>query len=72
MKRRTATVWKENANDDGYSYWGTVTQSAKSGNTITFDPDLDAFDTSKLHFSTGVVQEAVNQNGKYFRRLYAF
>jgi len=57
--------WKENANDDGYSYWGTVTQSAKSGNTITFDPDLDAFDTSKLHFSTGVVQEAVNQNGKY-------
>ena len=68
--------WKENANDDGYSYWGTVTQSAKSGDTITFDPDLDVFDTSKIDFSTGVVQEAVDSNGKYSsiptRREYEF
>lgn len=57
--------WKENANDTGYSYWGTVTQNAQSGDTITFDPDNPVFNTANLDFSSDVVQEAVNKNGKY-------
>ena len=57
--------WKENANDDGYSYWGTVTQNANSGDVITFDPNASAFDISQLPFSSKKVQEAVAQNGKY-------
>ena len=57
--------WKENANDNGYSYWGTVTQTAQSGDTITFDPDNPVFNTAYLDFSSDVVQEAVNKNGKY-------
>ncbi|MBQ3138366.1 MAG: InlB B-repeat-containing protein [Ruminococcus sp.] len=52
--------WKENANDTGYSYWGTVTQTAQSGDTITFDPDNPVFNTAYLDFSSDVVQEAVN------------
>lgn len=57
--------WKENANNDDYSYWGTVTQSANSGDTVTFDPDNAVFNTANLGFSNEVVQEAVNSNGKY-------
>ncbi len=57
--------WKENANNDDYSYWGTVTQSANSGDTITFDPNNAVFNTANLDFSNKVVQQAVNANGKY-------
>ena len=67
--------WKENANDNGYSYWGTVTQTAQSGDTITFDPENVAFNTAKLEFSSDVVQEAVNatseNNGENFSAIPA-
>ena len=57
--------WKENANDDGYSYWGTVKSSATAGDTVTFESNADAFNIAKLSFSHKLVQEAVGANGNF-------
>ncbi len=63
--------WKENANtnensnDSDYSYWGTVTMNATSGDYVTFDPNADEFNIENLEFSSEVVQEEVPSNGKY-------
>lgn len=57
--------WKENANDDGYSYWGTVTKSAQAGTDVTFDPNNAEFNIAKLGFSHNLVQDAVNANGNF-------
>lgn len=63
--------WKENANtnensnDSDYSYWGTVTMNATSGDYVTFDPNADEFNIENLDFSSEVVQEEVPSNGKY-------
>ena len=60
--------WKENANtnensnDSDYSYWGTVTMNATSGDYVTFDPNADEFNIENLEFSSDVVQEEVPSN----------
>lgn len=61
----SVVYWKENANDDGYSYWGTVTKSAQAGTDVTFDPNNTEFNIAKLGFSHNLVQPAVAANGSF-------
>ena len=66
-KAKTASYnvvyWKENANDDGYSYWGTVTLDATAGDTVTFEPNADVYKTANLPFSHKLVQAAADATG---------
>ena len=57
--------WKENANDNDYSYWGTVTKSAQAGTVVKFNPENDEFNVAELSFSHNLVQDAVNANGNF-------
>lgn len=61
----SVVYWKENANDDGYSYWGTVTVDGTAGETVAFNPNATEFDIAKQSFSHNLVQEAVNANGSF-------
>lgn len=56
----TIVYWKENANNDGYSYWGESVEYAESGTAVSGSDDVKEKD-----FSNQVVQEAVAANGKY-------
>ena len=57
--------WKQNANDDNYSYWGTKTVDANAGDTVTFDAALSGFKIDDQTFAQTVVQTDVPANGKW-------
>lgn len=57
--------WKQNANDDNYSYWGTKTVNASAGDTVTFDPNASDFKIENQDFAKTMVQTAVPANGKW-------
>ena len=57
--------WKQNANDDNYSYWGTKTVNASAGDTVTFNPTLPGFKIDDQGFANTMVQAAHDATAEY-------